>query len=409
MQSDEPGSTYTLETPQIGSLNQGTPLFYRDIPVGEVLGYDFGDGLGPVKVSVFVRAPYDKFVHPATHFWNASGLNVGLGPNGLHVEVQSLQAVISGAVTYDTPEEAWHTPAAANNSSFKLYPNKAEADAAGYRTRIPIVTYLTSSVSGLTAGAPVDVFGIQVGNVTDVKLLLDPQTSQVKVRVAMEIQPERVFPADQHFKDADPQRTLGGLVARGMRATVESASLVTGQKQVTLQFVPNARPAGIAVEGDAVVLPSQPGGLDGIMSSLADISNKLDAIPFDQIGQNANALIATLNGTLGSPEIKQTLRSVAATMQDVQGLVRSTRSGLDPTLKRLPQMVDTLQATLSHANETLAGLNGGYGQNSQFGRNLERVMEQANDALRSVRLLADYLNRNPSALILGRTAGAGNR
>ncbi|MGI4941013.1 MAG: intermembrane transport protein PqiB, partial [Janthinobacterium lividum] len=118
IQSDQPGRTYTLQAGSLGSLNEGTPVYYRDIPVGEVLGYDIGDGHGPVKVSIFVRDPFDKFVHPETRFWNASGLNVGLGPSGLHVEVQSLQAIISGAVTYDTPQEAWTTPPAADNTRF---------------------------------------------------------------------------------------------------------------------------------------------------------------------------------------------------------------------------------------------------------------------------------------------------
>ncbi len=408
VQSDEPGRTYTLQADRVGSLNQGTPIYYRDIPVGEVLGYDIGDGHGPVKVTAFIRSPYDRFVHPETRFWNASGLNVGLGPQGLHVEVQSLQAVISGAVAYDTPKEAWNSPQAADNTAFRLFPDKAEADASGYRERIPLVTYLTSSVTGLAPGASVTVFGIQVGNVTDVKLLLDPRAAQVKVRVAMEIQPERVFP-DQHFPGADTNHVMSGLVGEGMRAVVESSNFVTGQKDVALQFVPNAKPAGIAMEGDVIVLPSQAGGLDGIMTSVADVAAKLDAIPFDQIGQNANALIATLNATVGGPELKQTLRSVAATMQDVQGLVRSTKTGLDPTLKRLPALASELQATLAHANDVLASTRTGYGDNSQFQRNLEHLMDQANDAVRSVRLLADYLDRNPSALILGRTAAAGNR
>ena len=408
VQSDQPGRTYTLRASNIGSLNEGTPVYYRDIPVGEVLGYDIGDGHGPVTVSIFVRDPYDKFVHSETRFWNSSGLTVGLGANGLHVEVQSLQAIISGAVTYDTPQEAWATPAAADKTRFPLYPDKVQAEGAGYRERIPVVTYLTSSVAGLAAGAAVDVFGIQVGNVTEVKLLLDPQTAQVRVRVAMEIQPERVFP-DTKFPGANPQHVLSGLVGEGMRAVVESANFVTGQKDVSLQFVPNAKPAGIAMEGNAIVLPSQAGGLDSVMTSVSDIAAKLGAIPFDQIGQNANALIATLNGTVGGPELKQTLRSVAATMADVQGLVRSTKTDLDPTLRRLPELASTLQATLAHANDVLASARGGYGENSQFQRNLERLMDQANDAVRSVRLLADYLTRNPRALSLGRTAGAGNR
>ncbi len=409
VRSDEPGHTYQLEAVTIGSLSEGTPIFYRDIPAGEVLGYDFGDGHGPVTITAFVRAPFDKFVHPQTHFWNASGLNVNLGANGLHVEVESLQAVISGAVSFDSPKEAWSGPMAPDDTKFHLFASKGEADAAGFNQRIPLVTYLQSSVAGLGVGSAVNVFGMQIGNVTDVKLLLDPTSGIVKVRVAMEIQPERVFPPDSFATKLDPAKVLGALVNQGMRAEVDTASYVTGEKNVTLAFVPNAKPAGIALEDGVVVLPGQGGGLDNVMTAVSDVATKLQAIPFAQIGENANALIATLNSTIGGPEVKSTLRSLSATLKDAQVLVHDTDVGLQPTLKRLPELSAQLQDTLKHANTALAAVGTGYGPDSDFQRNLERVLAQAGDAVRSVRLLADYLSRNPSALILGRTSQAGNR
>ena len=409
VRSDEPGHIYKLEAPTIGSVSEGTPIFYRDIPAGEVLGYDLGDGHGMVTISAFVHAPFDKFVHPQTHFWNASGLNVKLGAQGLHVEVQSLQAVISGAVAFDSPKEAWSGPMAADEARFRLYDSKDAADAAGFNRRIPLVTYLQSSVSGLGAGSAVEVFGMQVGDVTDVKLQLDPESGVVKVRVAMEIQPERVFPPDRFSTKLDPARVLGALVGQGMRAQVDTASYVTGQKNITLAFVPNAKPAGIALEDGTIVLPSQGGGLDNILGAVSDVAAKLQQIPFAQIGENANALIATLNSTVGGPELKSTLRSLSATLRDAQTLVHDTDAGLQPTLKRLPEISAQLQDTLKHANAALAGVSTSYGADSDFQRNIERVLAQASDAVRSVRLLADYLNRNPSALILGRTSQAGNR
>ena len=409
VRSDEPGHIYKLEADNIGSLSEGTPIFYRDIPAGEVLGYDLGDGYGSVTITAFVRAPFDKFVHPQTHFWNASGLNVRLGAQGLHVEVESLQAVISGAVSFDSPQEAWSGPMAADEAKFRLYESKTAADTAGFNERIRLVTYLQSSVAGLGAGSAVDVFGMQVGNVSDVKLMLDPASGVVKVRVAMEIQPERVFPPDSFSPKLDPAKVLGTLVAQGMRAQIETASFVTGQKNIALAFVPGAKPASIAMEDGAIVLPSQGGGLDDVLGAVSDVATRLQQIPFAQIGENANALIATLNSTVGGPELKGALRSLSATLRDAQSLVHDTDAGMQPTLRRLPEISAELQDTLKHANAALAGVSTGYGANSDFQRGLERVLAQTNDAVRSVRLLADYLTRNPSALILGRTSQAGNR
>ena len=225
----------------------------------------------------------------------------------------------------------------------------------------------------------------------------------------MEIQPERVFPLDSFSARLDPAKVMGALVNQGMRAQVDTASYVTGQKNITLAFVPNAKPARITLEEDSIVLPSQGGGLDNVLGAVSDVAAKLQQIPFAQIGENANALIATLNSTVGGPELKSTLRSLSATLRDAQALVHDTDAGLQPTLKRLPEISAQLQDTLKHANVALAGVGASYGADSDFQRNIERVLAQASDAVRSVRLLADYLNRNPSALILGRTSQAGNR
>ena len=148
VRSGEPGTTYQLRASRIGSLGPGAPVFYRDVVVGEVLGYDIGNGLGPSTVSIFVRAPYNGFVREGSHFWNASGLSVQVGTEGLHIEVASLQAVLSGGVAFDRPKDP-DAKAAAADAEFPLYRNYAEAQSAGYTARQEFVTYFESSVRGL--------------------------------------------------------------------------------------------------------------------------------------------------------------------------------------------------------------------------------------------------------------------
>jgi paraquat-inducible protein B len=78
VRSDEPGSTFTLKANELGSLSSGSPVFYRDVEVGEVLGYSIGNGVGPVTIGIFVHAPYDALVRAQSHFWNSSGITVSL-------------------------------------------------------------------------------------------------------------------------------------------------------------------------------------------------------------------------------------------------------------------------------------------------------------------------------------------
>ncbi len=407
MRSDEPGTSYSLRAARLGSLGPGAPIFYRDVSVGEVLSYDLGNGLGPVTINIFVRRPFDKFVHKNTHFWNASGLSVNLGASGVHVEVESLQALLSGGVAFETPHKVADAPPAAPNAQFMLYEDKNQADAAGFTRKIPFVTYFTSSVAGLSQGSPVVVFGIQVGTVNDVRLMLDKDHGKARARVTYDLQPERVFSEDPNIRDADPDKVTGALVSEGMRAVLESSSFITGQKQISLSYVPGAAHADLEHEGDALVMPSQNGGLDNIMSSLSDIATKLDKIPFEDIGKNLNATLASANKVVGGPELHSALVRLNDTLADVQHLVRHADTGLTPVLQRLPKISAELQQAVERANAALG--EGGYGGNSDFQRGVARVLDQVNDAARSIRLLADFLDRHPEALLQGRSGKAGER
>ena len=407
VRSDEPGRSFTLKAARLGSLGPGAPVFYRDVEVGEVLGYDLGDGLGPVTINVFVRDPFAKFVHENTHFWNASGVSVSFGGQGLHVEVESLAAVLSGGIAFETPHVHLHAPVSKPDSVFPLYDSKGDADAAGFSRKIPFVTYFSSSVSGLSKGSQVQVFGIQIGTVTDVNLIMLPGHTGARARVAFEIQPERVFSGNNQEINSDPEQVTTSLVQQGMRAVLESSSFITGQKAVALEFVPDVLQAAVTHEGEALVLPSQGGGIDNITSSLSDIATKLDHIPFEEIGKNLNDALRSVSQTVSGPDVKNALHRLSDTLGDMQHLVRHADQGLTPMLQRLPQISAELQQAVAHANAALG--EAGYGGNSDFQHNVSRVLDQVNDAARSIRLLVDFLDRHPEALIRGRTAQARER
>lgn len=393
VRTGEPGRTFTVKAQRIGSLGPGAPVFYRDITVGEVLGYDIGDGTGPVDVQLFIRAPYDGFVRHGTHFWNASGLSVQIGGEGVHVEVASLQAVLSGGVAFDSPRRSRPDAAEAEaGTEFPLYNSFGEAQASGYSTKLSFVTYFESSVRGLSRGAPVEFFGIQVGTVSNVALELNPATGDARVRVQLEVQPERIMDQDAAKAD-DALEGTRRLVQRGMRAQLQTASYLTGQRVVALDFVANPRPADVVTEGDSIVLPSQGGGLDNILVAVNDIAGKLDRLPLDQIGQN-------LNGAL---------RSASGAMASVQDLMKKADAGLTPALRRLPEITAGLQETVARAGRTVGSIETSYGNNSQFQRELERAMTQVGDTARSIRLLADFLDRHPEALVRGRAGVAATR
>ena len=402
VRSDEPGTTFVLQTSSLGSLGSGSPVFYRDIVVGEVLNYHLPEGNGPITVNIFVRAPYDKWVRAGTRFWNASGVNVQLGGQGIHIELESIQAVLSGGVAFGTPDDSRNTPSAAADTQFELFSDQNAAQTAGFKQRIPFVLYYQTSVAGLSVGSPVQLYGLTIGNVTDVSLEFDPTTAAARVRVAIEVQPERFMAIAGSTQDT-PLVVAQRLVDRGMRVELTTLSYLTGQLAVSLNFQSGLPPAKVAMEGDSVVLPtSGGGGFSDITSALANVASAIQQVPLASIGGHLDQLLVSVNGVAGGPELKESLRQLQGTLAEVQDLVKHTDTGLTPLLRRLPEVSNDLQQTLAHANTLVASVDSGYGGNSQFSRDLDRLLGQFNDAARSIRLLTDFLDRHPEALIRGR-------
>ena len=277
-------------------------------------------------------------------------------------------------------------------TEFPLYPTQADARASAFTASLPFVAYFESSVRGLAAGAPVEFYGIQVGTVRDVKLDLDKEQGSARVRVRFDIQPERVASAEEAARD-DGVEIARRLLRRGMRAQLTTANFLTGQLTVALNIpVPTGDSPVFELrrEGDAIVIPTQGGGLDNILTAASTLADKLGSLPIDEIGANLNATLRQANGTLGG----------------VEALVRSTESSLTPTLRRLPEVAAGLQDTVVRANRLIASVDNSYGRSSTFSRELERALANVGDTARSIRQLADFLDRHPEALVRGRAGAA---
>ncbi|NLI28343.1 MAG: MCE family protein [Acetobacter sp.] len=399
IRSDQPGQTYSLVAQSIGSIGPGAPVFFRDVDVGEVLGYTIPPGgVGPAIIQFFVREPYDYYLRTDSRFWNASGVNVAFGAGGLKVQMQSIQALFSGGIAFNMPEK--HNPhsiQAPPNTVFRLYDDKESADAATYHARVPVVSYFSSSVKGMNPGSSVSMFGIQIGNVTSVKLKVDPKTGEARVRVAMELQPERVLTLEE-MKDTALDTLLKTQVGLGLRAAPESVSLLTGETGVALNFVRHPAPAVTSEEDNILVIPGEAGGLGGIMESVSTLTDKLAAMPFDKIGTSAANLLTHADERINSPEVKDALVQLRDSLKSMSLLLNDTRKGVQPLMKRLPEISENLDKTLISARHLLNS----YGNSGDFGRNLQSMIIQMTAAARSLRLMTTYLTNHPSSLVTGR-------
>jgi paraquat-inducible protein B len=399
LQANIPGHTFLLKADRLGSISVGSPVFFRDLSVGEVLGWDIADMAEYVTIRAFVRAPYDSYVHDETRFWNASGVSVKLAGAGIDVQMESLKALILGGIAFETPRAESRTQISLENHVFPLFRNRERADAASYTRRIPVISYFPGSVSGLARGSEVTMHGLQIGRVTDVRLEYDPTKDAIVAPVRYEIEPERIVGVGHQVFKTD-QEAVEAVLNKGLRASLQSASLITGQQNVALDFVKDAPPATVTMEeGDFVLPTTEGGGFAGLASSANDLLGKVSTIPFDQIGASLNGILKSVNDMTQGPQIKKALSDLSAMIASAQGMIQR----LDT--KQLPQLTSDLEKTLTSANKLVLSLDSGYGDNTKFNRDLDRLMAQTTDAVRSMRALADLLARHPEALVKGRPEG----
>jgi paraquat-inducible protein B len=384
--SQVPGTEFVLRTDRLGSIGRGAPVYYRSVAVGKVLGYELADDKQGLIVNVFVDAPNDQLVRSASRFWNASGVNVSVGADGVDVAMESLEALLAGGIAFDTPDIGQPGEPAAPGTTFPLFASFRAVTEAGYTQSIPYLVHFDGSVRGLRAGAPVEFRGIRVGSVTDVRLEIDAKQNALRIPVTLEIEPQR-FGVEG---GAGEQRyvVMAALVERGLRAQLRSGNLLTGELVVDLDFHPDSPPATLDHSGAYPEIPSVPADLEALEASVTATLNKLAALPLPELIDDLRRTVQGIDALVTSPD---TVGAVAA---------------LNQAAVRLEALIGTLDAQLGpvlvQAQSTLASADGLVGANSQGRYDLNALLKELTGAARSVRVFADYLERHPDALIRGK-------
>jgi paraquat-inducible protein B len=376
--SDVPGRSFLLHAESLGSVERGSPVSYRGLVVGQVLGYELDDNRRTVTFEIFIHAPHDELVRDTSRFWNASGFDVSVGAGGIEVATESLQTIIAGGIAFDTPDiEASGQPSAPGHA-FRLYESRRKVDEPVFTTRVPYVAHFTGSVRGLRVGAPVEFAGIQVGTVTDVRLEFDTAEQNLELPVTFEIEPERIGVRGERSQ-AVPYAGMEELVRRGLRAQLKSGNLLTGELIVDLGFHPEAAPAELRTGTRTFPeVPTVPADLQAITSSVNRLLEEIAGAPIGEL--------------------------VADLRQAVQGL-DSLREDMAPLALSLQRTADAATQALTRADTAFRSVDELTGRNSDLRRDTSALMTELTSAARSVRALTDYLERHPEALVRGKQGG----
>ena len=369
------GRELQLHAARAGSLGIGAPVYFRQFQVGRVIDENLLPD-GSTRVTVFVEAPYDGFVKPVTRFWNASGIDVRLGADGLNVQTESLAAVLAGGLAFDDgPIEA--VPAAAGiPGQFTLYKNETEAMAPPDGDPDFVRMRFAQALRGLEVGAPVEFVGVNIGSVVAVDLGYKRQDNSFPVIVTAKLYPRRMGQAYEALaaqgkteSDETIAAFVGTLVNRGLRAQPRSASLLSGKLYIALDFLPASPRATFDSSIRPLELPTVNGTYQELEASVSRLVKKVSDLPLEQI----------------AADLHTDLNDLHETLSELHAQV-------------LPNAVDTLSAlhgTLDSAERTLD-------VESPLQRGLAETLSETRSTLQAVRELADYVDRHPDALLRGR-------
>ena len=401
--SDVAGREFVLRTDTLSSISRGSPIQFRGLDVGEILGYELDDDGQGVALHAFVEEPYDRLITARTRFWNTSGINLDLSADGINASTGSLQSLLIGGIAFETPLTASADQPAEAGTEFPLYANFKSLTEAAFVKTVPYLVHFDGSVRGLRVNAPVEFRGMKVGRVADVRLVYDPAKGSLEIPVVIEIEPERITLLGDVPTDApDDYAVMAELVEKGLRAQLASGSLLTGELLVALDIHRGLPSTSLDLDQLYPEIPSIPSDLEGLTRSVSDVVGEIGALPLQEIAADLRRLLQNTDALVSSPHARGSIESLDAALNDIRTLTAKVDGQAGPLLDAFLETLQSADLTLGQTRSTLAATEGLVSDNSKVNRGLNGALAEISSAARSIRIFADYLERHPEALLRGK-------
>ncbi|HZH05955.1 MAG TPA: MlaD family protein [Lautropia sp.] len=393
---DDSGRQFVLRANDLGSLDIGSPVYYRRIRVGQLAAYTLEEDGKAVTLRIFINSPYEKFVGANTRFWHASGFDMQIDASGFRLRTQSLATVILGGIAFQAPQDNLGPPAP-ENMAFGLSGDEGTALAPNDGASRTVLMYFNQSLRGLSPGSPVDFRGVVVGQVKSIGVQFDSKEGEFRMPVLVEIYPDRlrrgVGLAETESAKA-PKDRLEFMVERGLRSQLRIGNILTGQLYVALDFFPNAEPLENQAVTEPLRLPTVPNSIDELQSQIGEIALKLNKIPYEQIGNDVQKTVSTLERTLGSAE------KLAKTLNN------DISPQMTAAMKDVRRTLDTANKALETAGRTMSAAGRAVAEDAPLQQDLRHTLQELGRSAASLRVLTDYLEQHPESLLRGKRRDA---
>lgn len=372
LKTNNDGTQFILETEDLASLHDGTPVNFHGINAGEVISHKLNGQGNAIQLTVFINAPFDKFVRKHSRFWIDSGIDLSAGADGLKVRTGPLISLLGGGIAFHASEMDTLADLKPENSVFKLYQTYEKSTQVIYSNPLKYALFFTGSLRGLTEGAPVQMRGITIGKVVDIGLEIDQKNNDIRTPVVVELEMARIKQVHRPTNLTDTA-ILQQLIGQGLRAQLQTGSLLTGQLLVDLAFhtpgkfppTPNINSTGYPE------FPTTPSTLDEFSQSTQAIMAKIAKLPLQELTEEAN----------------------------------KTLQGLQTTSKATNKVLDTANNTLGTADKTFQSAQtvlGTFEPGSTRHYELDKLIQELTDSAKSVKRLTDFLEQHPDALLRGK-------
>jgi paraquat-inducible protein B len=414
-----PGRRLRLRAEGGASLAPGAPVFHRGIEVGTVETRAISADGGALVFDIFVNAPHDERIGPATRFWDVSGVSLELGAQGLSLDVQSISALLRGGVAFDDVDGAL-TMADGDDAPFRLFGSRGAAEEAAFEDapgdQLRLSALFEQSVRGLSAGAPVEYRGVPVGQVEALAIDAGATLDQTRVLATLRLQPRRIG-----LTTDDPDERLDYFersVARGLRARLSTGNFVTGALYVELIDAPEAPPAQLDRDAQPWPrLPTAPGALDELRAQGEQLLQRLGGLPIELVFDRLIDVLENVADVTGDEGLRAAPGELTAALSAAAGLLTTLEqenaaqalaqalasaggaaAALEQAVGSLPALAQRLDSLVQRLEQTADA----YGPGSQVNSEAVAALREARAAARAVATLAQTLERRPNSLILGR-------
>ena len=393
VQSDEKGTQYVLRSDMLGSIDIGSPIYYRQLRVGEVVNYQLSEEGSYIDTRIFVEAPYDGLVSTQSRFWNVSGFDVSLGVEGVTAKMESISSLLLGGIAFESPSKTSGQPLASADYVFPLYAGKKEADNGRYTLSYPYIMRFSHSIKGLNEGAPIEFKGLKVGRVANVRLL-DLESSKKNIEITVLLEPQR-FDASLQPTRTELDELLKAWVQKGLRAQIKSANLLLGSKYIDLSFseqAPNKQGVDVLAQNNLPLneLPTIDQPLDLLERQLGEVAQSISNLPINNIGDQVEKSLESLTHILKTFKENKTADALDGTLKNMEQASRQFDGVLSET-----------HVTLKQLTQTLKSVDHSIAPDSQLHAEFLETLQAVSEASDSFDRFVEELYRYPSSLVFG--------